>query len=550
MIDNQSENLAGELIRDFQYLFSRRGNWNTQWTQIAQVIFPMEWPLFQGNGQNQTQGDMRNQEIFDSTGLLALQRFGSILDSLLTPRDQLWHSLTTDDKILKKDKATRIWFEQVTNILFKERYSPHANFSSQNQGQYLSLGAYGTGALFIDDYAGMNGLRYKNVHLSELYLQENHQGVIDSVCRYFTLTARQAQQAFGGDLGDKVMSAVKTAPETPFLFLHWVKPRHDQQPDRKDHKGMEFASYYVSMDDQKIVKESGYRTFPYALSRYYQAPNESYGRSPAMDVLPALKTLNEMKKTMLKQGQRAVDPVYLAHDDGIIDGFNVTPGAINAGGISADGRALIQALQPGNVQAGKEFMDDERQLVNDTFLISLFQILTENPEMTATEVMERTREKGILIAPVIGRQQSEKLGPQIEREIDILSRQQMLPPMPPLLKSAQGEYKITYDSPITRTQKAEWSAGAQRSLEMSVQIAQATGDPSPLFYFNFDEIIPGNAGISGMPASWINDAKTVQKMKQAHAQQIQQQQAIQAAPAVAGVMKAKAALSGPGGGQQ
>ena len=40
------------------------------------------------------------------------------------------------------------------------------------------------------------------------------------------------------------------------------------------------------------------------------------------------------------------------------------------------------------------------------------------PQMTATEVIERTNEKGILLAPTIGRQQSEYLGPMIERELD------------------------------------------------------------------------------------------------------------------------------------
>ena len=40
--------------------------------------------------------------------------------------------------------------------------------------------------------------------------------------------------------------------------------------------------------------------------------------------------------------------------------------------------------------------------------------------MTATEVLERAREKGALLAPTMGRQQSEALGPMIEREIDIL----------------------------------------------------------------------------------------------------------------------------------
>ena len=153
---------------------------------------------------------------------------------------------------------------------------------------------------------------------------------------------------------------------------------------------------------------------------------------------------------MLKQGHRALDPVLLAHDDGVIDGFTLQPGAINPGGVSSDGRLLVQPLPVGNVQAGKELMDDERQLINDTFLISLFQILTENPQMTATEVAERVKEKGILLAPTIGRQQSEYIGPMVERELDILGRQGKLPPMPRLLKSAQGQYKHVYDSPISK----------------------------------------------------------------------------------------------------
>ena len=58
------------------------------------------------------------------------------------------------------------------------------------------------------------------------------------------------------------------------------------------------------------------------------------------------------------------------------------------------------------------------------------QILQDNPRMTATEVIERTREKGILLAPTVGRQQSEYLGPLVDREIDVLVEQGLLPPMP------------------------------------------------------------------------------------------------------------------------
>lgn len=550
------DELAGKLVAEYDYLYGLRGNWNSHWTEIAQRIFPMDSWLFQNYQQLSQQGDKRTQELYDSTGMLALNRFGAILDSLLTPRDQIWHQIRPDNDALLKDKATRKWYEDANNALFKWRYNTNANFASQNQGQYLSLGAYGTGAMFVDRVAGEKGLRYKHVHLSECYLKENHQGLVDANCRRFMMTARQAYQMFGDSCPDQIIAVLSNAPERQFFFLHWCMPREDVDYDRKDFKGMSYASYYISIEGQKIVYEGGYKGFPYAISRYYQASNEAYGRSPAMDGLPTLKTLNEMKKTMLKQGHRAVDPVLLAHDDGVLDGFNMQPGALNYGGVSADGKMLVQTLPVGNVQAGKELMDDERKIIDDLFLISLFQILTENPEQTATEVLERTREKGILLAPTVGRQQSEYQGPLIHRELDLLSAQGLLPPQTGLMKEAKGEYKVMYDSPITRTMKSEWAAGASRTFETLMNAAQATGDPSYLFYINMDVAAPAIAAINGTPASWIRSAKEVAAMKQQLAQQRQQQTAIQAAPAIAGLVKAHAAAGGgktggiPGAGNQ
>ena len=94
--------------------------------------------------------------------------------------------------------------------------------------------------------------------------------------------------------------------------------------------------------------DGGYRTFPYAVSRYDQAPREVYGRGPAQMVLPALKTLNAQKRTFLKQGHRAADPVLLTADDGIVD-VDLRPGALNKGGVTADGRPLITTLPVGNI---------------------------------------------------------------------------------------------------------------------------------------------------------------------------------------------------------
>ena len=536
----KTDNKASEIIREYQLLSGDRGNFETHWKEIAERVIPSHKDMFMSQGRTGAQGEKKTEFIFDSTASIALGRFSAILDSLLTPRNQTWHRLMASDMNLNKDKEVRLWFDEINRLLFKYRYAPKGNFASQNQQNYKSLGAYGTGCMFIDELSDDIGLRYRNIHLAEIYFSENHQGIVDKAVRFFQLDARQAIQKWGKKAPERCRAALGTNQNQTFEFLHCVKPRTDMDPSRKDYKGMPYGSYYVSIQDQSIVDEGGFTSFPYAISRYEQSPGEVYGRSPAMDVLPSIKTLNEQKKTMLKQGHRAVDPVLLAHDDGVLDSFSLKPGSINFGGITADGVPLVQPLPIGSVAIGKEMMEEERNLINDAFLITIFQILTESPQMTATEVLERTKEKGILLAPTIGRQQSEYLGPLIEREIDVLTKQRLIPPMPEALIEARGEYRIEYDSPLSRAQRAEEASGLMRTIETAIQVVNVTQDPSPLDYFDWDIIIPEMGTIQAVPERWMRSQEQVEEMRAGRAKQAEQQQMIQAAPAAAAMIKAGA----------
>jgi hypothetical protein len=545
-----SNELGVEVVQQFNRIAGNRGTWEAHWQEIAERMLPSSSELFQARGGSISQGKKKTDLIYDSTAAIALNRFAAILDSLLTPRNQTWHRLMVSNGDLQKDRQVILFFEEVNRALFKYRYAPKANFASQNQQNYKSVGAFGNGCMFTDALSGDLGIRYKAVHLSETYFVENHQGQVDEVWRYFPLTARQVMQKWGQKhmdrIPDRIKDCVKVSPEQLFFFIHCVRPRAEPDYERLDYKGMPYESYYVSVETQTVMEESGFTSFPYAISRYEQSSNETYGRSPAMDVLPAVKTLNEEKKTMLKQGHRAVDPVLLTHDDGVLDGFSVKPGAINSGGVTADGRPLVHALPVGNLMAGKELMDDERSIINDAFLVNIFQILVETPAMTATEIMERAKEKGILLAPTIGRQQSEYLGPMIEREIDVLSKQNLLPPMPQALLDAKGEYRIEYDSPLTRAQRAEEASGLMRTIETALNVVNVTQNPEPLDFFNWDIIIPEISAIQGVPAKWMRDMKVVQGIRQGRAKQAQQDQMVQAAPGAAAMMKSVAAVKKQG----
>ena len=536
MIKGNNEEKSNAIVMQFQRASGARGTWESHWQEIADRVYPLGADNFETRFT--TKGNKRNIQIYDATAMKSLSRFGAILDSLLTPSNQTWHHLRPSNDELNKDREVRLWFETVNRTLFKERYKTSANFAAQNQMNFKSLGAFGSGALYIDPLWGAKGLRYKNCHLGQIYFMENHQGLVDKIFRVFNLTARQAIQKWGNAVPGTVKVEMEKDESREFEFIHCVCPREDIEHGRSDFKGMPWASYYIMHGNgNPMLEEGGYNSFPYAVSRYEQAPNEVYGRSPAMDVLPAIKTLNEQKKTLLKQGHRSVDPVLLVHDDGVIDGFSMMPGHLNAGGVSKEGRALVQTLPVGNVNVGRDMMEDERADIKDAFLISLFQILTENPQMTATEVLERTKEKGILLAPTLGRIQSERLGPQVEREVDILAQQGLLPPMPGLLLEAGGEFEVDYDSPLSRAQRAEEASGLMRTVESAMSVANATGNPEPLDHFDWDVIVPELADINAVPVKWRKSMDAIQAIREGRAQQAQQEQMIQAAPSVASVAK-------------
>lgn len=526
-----AETLAQSIMRRQAQLESDRAIFEEHWREVAERVFP------RSNHFNVTRspGERLDEKVFDSTAVLALERFAAAMESMLTPRTQRWHTLRTTDEALNEDPEVKAYLEQTTKILFAVRYSSGANFASQANEHYMSLGAFGTGSLFIDELIG-RGIRYRSIHLGECYYAENHQGIVDTIFRKFQMTARQAIQRFGDRVPGKIREVAQQHPERAFDFIHAVMPNEDLQPGRLDRRGMPFTSCYVSCEGETVVREGGYRTMPYAVGRYVTSPKEIYGRSPAMTALADIKTVNEQSKTLLKAAHKAVDPPLLLHEDGALQPFSLRPGALNYGGVDDNGRALAIPLQTGaRVDIGLEMMDQRRRTINDAFLVTLFQILVEAPQMTATEAMLRAQEKGALLAPTMGRQQSEFLGPLIERELDILGRAGLLPPMPDALLERGGEVEIEYSSPLTRAQRADEGVAILRTFEQITPLAQV--DPSVLQAFDLPGIAMELADINGMPQKLKRTREQLAAAQQQQAQQQQAAQLLEAAPVVGKTVK-------------
>lgn len=537
------------LLKHQEALAAIRQPWDSWCQDIAYRVLPSQAQFTTIS----MEGEKRTERLFDARAVSNNERFAAVMEDLLTPRTQKWSGLKPEDETLADHQGIKVHFDRLNNALFSMRYRPAANFASQKAQGYSSVGAFGNSCMFIDEVVG-EGARYSSWFMNEVFWAPNLYGMIDTIYRRYKLAARNIVQRFKDKTPKKIADDASANPFKQWELIHCVRPNEERKVGRKDYRGMPWSSYFIDVDGKQMIEAGGYRAWPFAIGRYMLGPNETYARSPAMACWSAIMTLNEEKKTVLRAGQKQVDPPILLTEDGALEPFNLRAGALNHGLLNDQGVPLAQAFQTGaDIPLGLELMQLEREQIDDSFLVTIFKILTENPQMTATQVLEIAQQKGVLLAPVMGRQQAEDLGPMIDREIDILSRDSrykwIVDEMPEELFDSGGAYKIDYKSPLARAMRAQEGAAILRTFEALPTAASI--DPNAALVIDVQESMRELAEINGVPAKLIRDKDTVDKIVQQRQAEEQELQAVASAPemsqAALNAAKAEQLRSGMGG---
>lgn len=541
---------AEENVARYTAAKSERTKYEPDWRNASAYCMPRHYNSWTTEGPADTSSMTAARRIaFDSTGVKALPMYMAILERIATPHNMRYQQLQVDDPYLRKSLAVRNYFDQLNNRIFSYRYDPLAKFIQNSSEVYGSMGVYGTGPIYVGRRARRTkydkpGFLYRACPMRDIFLLVNDEGDNDTAIRRFWLNVRQYRQKWPGEelprcMATKVIGGKIPSDQDYFEFIHIVQPRNDYDPEALDSRRHPHVGSYIAVaDKQYIGEEEGYRSNPYLTPRTLTEAGNPYAFSPAMQALASMGTASQIKKSALKQGQKAAEPTYLAHDDGVMNGpVDLRPNAINYGGVDKQGRKLITTLDTGNFQVSDKLLQDERQDINHIFFAHIFEIIMETREMTATQVMDRIQKESALLSPTMGRLQSEWIAPCTFREIDMLDEIGQLPEMPPELIEAGGAYKINYTSPMAKGIYAEEVSGFMRAVETSLQIVSATGDQSHLDHFNFDTAIPEMSDYMAVPARWMNDEKT--KAAIAESRQASQQQAelLKNAAPIAGAMK-------------
>ena len=502
------------LLRRLSKLEQQRSTWESHWQELADYMRPRKADITQ---TSQTPGKKRTEQIFDGTAVRAAEMLSASLHGMMTNMSTSWFSLRYRDGDLQLDDEAREWLLSAEDAMYTAFH--RSNFQEQIQELYDDLVVFGTATMMIEPDDN-NNFRFSTRHIAEVYLAENAHGRVDTVYRKFKMSARAAIDEFGAEnITDRIKETEKRDPYEQVEIIHVVQPRNERDPLKLNKTNKPFLSMYLDKEDQQILAESGYDEFPFVCPRWLKSSTElGYGRSCGMTALADTKVLNRMSEVNLRAAQKMTDPPLMVPDDGFMLPIRVVPGGLNF--YRSGTRDRLEPLQIGsNTPVALNMEEQRRQAVRSAFYVDHLQ-LNQGPNMTATEVLQRTEQSMRMLGPVLGRLQSELLQPMINRCWAIMSKQEAFPQPPEFLQGA-GDIEIEYVSPLARAQRK----GDAQSLVQLMEFMQPLMaiDPGIADFLDMDGMAQHLIKTLSIPATVVRgEQEVLGKRDERAAEQAQQ----------------------------
>jgi len=534
---------ADFVMRRFDKMRSIRAPFETDWQDVRYYVRPItQYASYSPQLQFYT---VMPETCYDGTAGNALEELASALHGYLSNPTERWFEIQLEgNNPWHQDPDVTQWLQDVSDLIYTHYNREGAMLNLAMHEAYLDLGGFGTCVLNQEWDMDAQGLLFSARPLQMCYFTENSKGRIDSVCRYFSWSIRQLKQEFG-ELPPGIM---KYADDEDKLIdiVHWVGPRVDCDRTKADAKNKPWCSMWVSSTTHECLLESGYDDFPYHVARWTKLAGEVYGRSPAKKCMPDIRMLNQMEKTIIKAGQKQVDPPLILRNDAFMLPIKTAPGSLI---FKEDEEATITPLETkGNLPWGEEKAEQKRKFIQQCFYADWIRMEKENVEMTAYEVQDRRDEKLRLLAPIFGRIISELHAPMVARSYMLLNRHGKIPKAPGML--AKSKLKVGFLSPAAQAQLSSKATSMSRFFTDLAPMAQV--NPNIFDSIDLDKMVQEFAIARGVPRVVLRSPDQVAQVRQDKQQQQQLQTAAQTAEPISSAVKniAEASAKSPGGNIQ
>lgn len=493
------------------------------------------------------------ENVYDATAPNALFTMSASLMGNMWPNGAKSFRLVKPDS-LPDTLAIRDYFDKISQRVANAMDHPKARLSIALDEYINDLGAFGTcGIAVCENDDKDNPVSYKVWDVKTMVVDEDPNGIIDTIYNKFKLSVRQTVETYGinnvSERVRKLYSDLKFNEQVTILHAIYPRPIKARRRGGRTGKGLPYASLHIDLDSKMIMKESGFKYLPVIVGRFYKVPGERYGRSPAMQALPDIIEINAIRESVLLATEKALQPPLVVLDDGSMGAgeIDTSPNGVTVLNVSGrmGGMDPIKPLYTvGELQAAQAQIEQLIQNITQAFFIDRLLDLNNDTRMTLGEAQIRNRIRGDSLTSIFDRQEIEEFTPLIDTTVKILLDKKLLgveegsideyaillsgkeeessiikipPEVSQLIREGREWYKIQYISPAKRMQQAEELQGIYTVMEITNGIAQV--DPSVLDYIKADVLLKRAASLGGGPSEIIQDEDTVSEIREQRAAQ-------------------------------
>lgn len=489
------------------------------WQELADYFMPRTVRFL---ARNVNKAPAKNKKIKDAATLKAVRNFSSGMMSGATNPATNWFRIKVKGYDLKYDWQSRKWCGNVSDII-RDIFNV-SNFYVKLPAAYKQLGVFALSVLGLEKDEE-TVMRVKLLPIGSYRYAKDERGVVDTMCRVYTETAKNLYEKFGKDNVSKaVLQCIEQKRfEEPFEIVHFVEPNAEYNPDSVWAKNKKFISVYyeVSGENDKFLGKSGFDKFPYVVFEGEENgedvyPTECCGVNALPDAKQLMAMVVDEGKIIKKIGSPQMKGPAELKNKKLTD----APATFTETNQNGDGLTPVYQVPPAVVQPLEVLLEAKRQSIYELFFNDLFAMIlnTADRGRTATEVNELKEEKMTLLSPLLEQVHS---GLKTVMEwIFLECLERGIIPEPPA--QIQGrDLEIEFVSMLAQAQKAQRISGMERFCTFTINLAQAV-DPTLARKLNAEKIIDDYADYANIDPEQVVPSEDLQKIRQAQAEKQEQ----------------------------
>jgi hypothetical protein len=520
----------GQLVID-------RSSWFDHWRELAHWTLPRSGRFLDTSAASApNRGEKKHGHILDNTAQRSVGITTAGLMSGASSPARPWFKLRTPHDDLNERPAAKQWLNIVEKRM-RDIFNQSNTYRALRQ-MYQELVVFGTGAdIVLEDFE--NVLHNYPMTIGEYAIDTNDKGLVDTVYRKFDMRVGQLVQKFGyARCSQTVQNMYDRRSLNAYIpVLHAIEPRRERNPLKATNTNMPWSSCYyeVGGNDQDYLRESGFQFFPGLLPRWETRAADVYGSSPGM---MALGDTKQLQQEQLRKSQGidflSLPPLQAPANTKV----NMTPGSVtyvdttnnpikNLMDVRLDLQHLLADIQ------------DVRGRIERAYYVDMFLLIIGDSRIqpaTAREIAERHEEKLLMLGPVLESLHDEMLSPLIEIAFSYMLRGGLIPPPPREMENIP--LVVQFVSLLAQAQRLVGLSSIDRLLGTVLNAASIVPQMATMFdKIDTDQLVDVYADTLGVDPTLIVADDQVAFIRAERQQQMQQQQAIEAAPQVAKAAK-------------